>query len=181
MLFKYKYPKLTLLVLAIILAYILFRNPNVSGFVSGLGNLSYLGVFIAGLFFAFGFSAPFSVGFFITLNPENLILAGIIGGLGALLGDLFIFNLIKVSFKGEFNQINKTKAVKAARKFIKDSFGKKITYYLLLAFAGFFIASPLPDEVGVSLLAGLTNIKQGILAVISFTLNTLGIIVLLAI
>jgi uncharacterized membrane protein YdjX (TVP38/TMEM64 family) len=46
--------------------------------------------------------------------------------------------------------------------------------------AGFFIASPLPDEIGVSLLAGFTRIEEKKFALVSFALNTLGIIVLLA-
>jgi len=48
-----------LLVLAIILAYILFRNPFIQSYISHLGALSYLGIFIAGILFAFGFTAPF--------------------------------------------------------------------------------------------------------------------------
>lgn len=181
MLFKYKYPKLTLLVLAIILAYFLFKSPNVENFVSNLGSLSYFGIFIAGMLFSFGFTAPFAVGFFLVLKPENLIFAGVIGGLGAVLSDLFIFNLIKISFMDEFGRIKKEKLINGMEKFIRKEVGAKIYHYILFAVAGLIIASPLPDEIGVSLLAGLTHIKQEVLAVISFLLNTIGIIILLLI
>src|SRR3972149_8164207 len=81
--FTPKYPKLALLGLTIIIAYYLFTQPEVSSRISGLENLSYLGIFIAGLFFTFGFSTPFSIGFFIVSQPQNIFLAAIIGGIGA--------------------------------------------------------------------------------------------------
>ena len=62
-LIKFRYPKIAGLVFAIILAYIVFSNPIVEGFVTHLNSLSYLGMFIAGLLFSFGFTSPFSAGF----------------------------------------------------------------------------------------------------------------------
>jgi hypothetical protein len=181
MLFGYKYPKLTGLVLAIILAYVIFSNPFVAGFISGLGNWGYLGVFITGLFFSFGFTSPFAAGFFITLNPGNIWLAAFLGGFGAMLSDLFIFNIIRFSFMDEFKRLERTKVLKRVEHYFENGLAKKIKIYLLYVFAGFLIASPLPDEAGVIILAGLSRIKQSTLAVISLICNTLGILVLLLI
>jgi hypothetical protein len=77
--FHFQYRKLSILVIAAILAYIIFRNPNVQGFVASLGQLEYFGVFIAGMFFTFGFTTPFAVGFFVILNPANPLLVACIG------------------------------------------------------------------------------------------------------
>ena len=41
------------------------------------------------------------------------------------------------------------------------------------------IATPLPDEMGVSMLAGLTTIKPWRLAIISFILHALAVSVIL--
>jgi hypothetical protein len=179
-LIKFRYPKIAGLVLAIILAYIVFSNPIVEGFVTHLNSLSYLGLFIAGLLFSFGFTSPFSAGFFITLNPSNVLIAGIIGGAGALIADLVIFGLVRFSFKDEFQRLEKTKLMQKTARLIEKSFGHKIRMYLMYTIAGIFIASPLPDEAGIIMLAGLTKIKVGILAVISFILNTIGILILLS-
>jgi len=46
-------------------------------------------------------------------------------------------------------------------------------------FAGFVIASPLPDEIGVSLLAGTTKISTRTFAILSYFLNTAGIFIVL--
>jgi len=43
------------------------------------------------------------------------------------------------------------------------------------------IATPLPDEFGVGVLAGMTTIKPKILATISFLLHTITISILLGI
>jgi len=168
-----------LLILAIILAYIFFGNPSIQNYISHLGALSYAGIFIAGIFFAFGFTAPFSVGFFINLDPSNIWLAGIVGGLGALIADLIIFSTIKISFEDEFKRLRNSNTIVKITKLIEKSFTEKIKVYLMYAFAGILIASPLPDEAGVIMLAGLTKISAKSLALISFILNTLGIIILL--
>ena len=60
--FHFHYPKLGILALLIIIAYIVFRNPYAQDFVASLGALEYIGVFIAGIFFTFGFTTPFAAG-----------------------------------------------------------------------------------------------------------------------
>jgi len=178
-LFNFKYPKIMLFVLAIVLAYILFGNPFIQDSISHLGALRYFGIFIAGVFFAFGFTAPFSIGFFITLNPSNIWIAGIIGGFGALVSDLIIFNTIRISFKDEFKRLRNSKSFVKIKVLINRSLNERVKVYLMYAFAGILIASPLPDEIGVTMLAGLTKISTKMLATISFFLNTLGIVILL--
>lgn len=178
-LFNFKYPKIVILILMIVLAYLVFRNPSIQQTISHLGNFGYLSIFIAGIFFAFGFTAPFSVGFFISLNPSNIWIAGIIGGLGALFADLLIFSTIRISFEREFKRLKNSKYFKKITGLINRNISHKIKIYLMYAFAGILIASPLPDEAGVTMLAGLTKISTRSLAIISLILNTLGIIILL--
>jgi uncharacterized membrane protein YdjX (TVP38/TMEM64 family) len=57
----------------------------------------------------------------------------------------------------------------------------RFRHYLVYAFAGLIIASPLPDELGVALLAGFTHIKPWKFAIISYVCNTLGILIMLLI
>lgn len=180
-LFKFKYPKILGLFLAIVVAYVLFNDPKIADYISHLGNWGYIGVFIAGILFSFGFTAPFAVGFFLNLSPNNILLAGIIGGLGALTADVMIFKMIKFSFEDEFLKIKKTKTLKKITEFIRTKIGYKIEIYMLYVFAGIVIASPLPDEIGVIMLAGITKIKIMTLTIISFILNTIGITILIII
>lgn len=180
-LFKLKYPKTILLILCIFAAYIIFSNSAITEIISHSGSFGYLGSFIAGLFFSFGFTTPFSIGYFLQLNPENILVNALIGGFGAMISDLFIFSVIRFSFLDEFNKLEKTKPIKYISNLIDKSFGHKIKSYLLYIFAGIIIASPLPDEVGVTMLAGLSKIKPISLGILSFIFNSLGILIILLI
>ena len=93
---------------------------------------------------------------------------------------MLIFHFIRFSFMDEFLRLERTKTFKGIAYLFDEVFHKKARMYLLYAFAGIVIASPLPDEMGVMMLAGLTKIKAGKLAIISFILNSLGILILLA-
>jgi len=178
-LFHFKYPKIFLFLLAIVLAYYLFKTPWIIELFSKIDEFNYFGVFIFGVLFSLGFTAPFSVGFFVTLNPENILITGLIGGLGAMISNILIFHFIRFSFKDEIEELENEEISKEVDSIITKTFGTKIKHYLIYAFAGFAIASPLPNEVGDLMMASIKRINALTLAVISFILSTIGIIVLL--
>jgi hypothetical protein len=106
---KFKYLKLTAFVALIVIAYFIFKNPVIAGFISNLNSFGNFGALIAGFFYSFGFTSPLSAGFFLTLRTENIIFTGAIGGVGAMFADLFIFKFVKISFKDEFERLKKEK------------------------------------------------------------------------
>lgn len=173
-LFAFKYPKLLLLTATIILSYYLFSLPQVKDFVLNLDQFNYLSDFIAGIFFSFGFTTPLSIGYFVTTYSESIFLTSIIAGIGSMIGDMVIFKTIKISFMDEFKELERKKAIKKIEKIVENNKHVLIRHYLLYIFAGLILATPLPDELGVSMLAGLTTIKPKIFAVISFLLHTIG-------
>lgn len=173
-LFKFRYPKILILIIVMVASYFIFKSPQIMQYLSGLEKYHYFGIFISGMLLVFGFTAPLAIGLFVAINPSNIFLAAIIGGLGATLGDLFIFNIIRISFMDEFKKIEKTKLIKEIEK-DADYFGAKPRHYFMYAFAGLMIASPLPDEVGIAMLSGLGKINQKALAILAFILHTLAI------
>ena len=184
MLFKFKYSKLTLFLIAIILALVIFSNPEYKNFALSFKG-SYLGIFVAGFFFSLAFPAPFSTGFFITLNPVNIPISALVASLGAVLSNMLIFYFINFSFKKEIEsfekKIEQDYLVKKIELDIRKIFNKKIRHYLLYAFAGFLIASPLPNEAGNIILAGIHRIKGTLVAVLSLILSFIGIAILMSI
>jgi len=189
MLFGYKYPKLTGLAIAIVLAYVIFSNPAVADFVSKIENVGYIGIFFAGMLLPLGFTAPFAVGLLVTLNVENVLVFSLIAGFGAMLSDFLIFYFIRLSFTDEIRRLERTRMMKDVEREVNELDGIAIHYhiikhfkiYLMYVFAGFIIASPLPDEVGVAMLAGFTKIRQDVFIPMSFLLHTLGVFILLSI
>lgn len=177
----FKYPKLLLMIILILFAYSLFTRPFISEWIETFNSFSYFGVFIAGILIAFGFSAPFGIGLLIKLNLSNVLLATILGGIGGMIVDLIIFKTAKLSFMDEFKRLEKTKVIKKIEDIVKKNKHVVVVHYLLYIFAGLLIATPLPDEIGISMLAGLTTIKPVPLAIISFLLHSLFIFLMLLI
>jgi hypothetical protein len=179
--FAFKYPKLLLMLLLIGLAYLLFSMPFISTWIKSFNSLGDFGVFISGAMTSFGFTTPFGVGLLTKISHNNLIIAALIGGIGATLADLLIFKTIKFSFTDEFKKLEKTKVIKEIEGIVKNNKHVLIKHYLLYIFAGIVIASPLPDEFGVSMLAGIATIKTLNLAIIGFLLHAFAIFLLLLI
>lgn len=178
-LFNFRFPKLLIFVICVIAAYLIFRNPVVYDWASKLGGESYLWIFFFGVLFSFGFTTPFAVGFFVSAQPDSIFLAMIIGGFGALLADMLIFKLIRFSFMDEFELLNKTSAIQEIEHIVKKNLGVRIVHYLIFAIAGLVLASPLPDELGVAMLAGMVSAKPKVIGLLSFVFNSLGILIML--
>ncbi len=173
---KIKYPKLLLLIITFIVAYIIFYERNIPIFYDILFSLGYVGTLIAGIFFTYGFTAaPATIFLILLAQNENIFLSALIGGFGAMIGDYLIFKLIRHSFHDEIEKLRNEKII----KHINKKSPSVIKKYLLPVIAGFIIASPLPDEMGVALLATSKIISSRIFFVISFALNTTGIFVIL--
>ena len=177
--FAFKYPKLFLLTICMILTYYLFSTGLISGVVEKFRELGPLGIFLSGVMTAFGFTAPLGIGLLSKINPSNILLATLIGTIGATVTDLLIFHTIKFSFSDELKQLEKTKTVKEIEKIVKKNKHVKVAHYLLYILAGIIIVTPLPEELGISMLAGLTTINPIKFAITSFCIHGLAILFIL--
>ena len=174
---RIKYPKFTLLLFSFFVAYLLFSWRSSLPFQDVLLTLGYPSAFLIGLLFSYGFTTSTAIVFLLMLAKDyNIFLFGLIAGMGALTSDLLIFTFIRSSFTDEIKEISNEKPVKKLRHMIHGHLKK----YLLPVLAGFIIASPLPDEIGVCLLAA-SKISPRVFSLLSYLLNTLGIIAILAI
>jgi len=175
---KLKHSRVLLLLFSIIFAYLLFKSRNYQPFHNLLLSFGYLGAFFAGLLYTYGFTAaPATAILLILAKEQNIILAGFIAGLGALIGDLTIFKFIRFVFQDEFKKLSKQRIFNHS----KNKIIKKLKKYIIIILAGFIISSPLPDEIGVSLLAGATPISTKIFSIFSYIFNTIGIFIILII
>lgn len=180
---KIKYPRILLFIVVLILTYFLFTGNEFILIKELLLSLGYFGAFIAGIMFVYGFTSPIATGILIVLASSlNIWIAGFIAGFGAVLGDLIIFRFIRSSFKEELDLLKQERIFIRVRDLIPEKFRKsKLKEYLILIFAGFLIASPLPDEFGVSLLAMSETVSEWKFMILSYILNTFGIFVILGI
>ncbi len=79
----------------------------------------------------------------------------------------------------EIKELKRTKMLHKIRKMIYSNKHVLVRHYMLYVFAGIVIATPLPDAIGISMLAGLTSIKSLKLTIISFILHTSVILLIL--
>ena len=173
---KIKYPKFLLLVLTFMLAYLLFYHRTYEPFHDFVASLSYIGTFISGALYVYGFTAaPATALLLILAKEQNIILASLVGGLGALIGDLIIFSAIRHAFADEIEKLFEEEIV----RYIHSKMPSLIKRYLVPAAACFIIASPLPDEIGIALFAASKNISLRVFSAFSYILNTIGIFVIL--
>lgn len=174
------YPKLITLFVSIIAAYVLFKAGIFDELPKIFHGKGYISVFIAGLLFAYGFTAPFAVGALVAIAPEiNVFVGALIAGMGAFISDVLIFSFVKMSFSDEFEKLKVSRFIFWLKEKFDGHFSEEVRKYLLWIFAGFLIASPLPDEFGVTLLSGFTQMNQKVFYLLAYSLNTIGIFLIL--
>ncbi len=163
--------------LGLALAFFLYRLESFHSLLLSLGELGYIGAFIAGMLFVVSFTAVSGAIILLVLaeqlNPAYLAL---IAGAGAVAGDLFIFRFVKDELFNEVLPIFN----KFGGKHLKVIFHTKYFSWSLPVIGALIIASPLPDEIGVSLI-GLSRMSTLSFLSLSFFLNSLGIFIVLTI
>jgi len=168
----WKYKNLTFLLLSLILAFFVLRNETLHSYLLHLGNFGYIGAFFAGMLFVSTFTvATGAIILLVLVETLSPIEIGLIAGLGAVTGDLIIFRFVKDDLSKEvkniYNKFDKN-------HHLKKLFRTKYFAWTLPVIGAIIIASPLPDEVGVSLME-ISKLKPYQFLVISFILNSIGI------
>lgn len=175
---RHRHQNLLFVFLGLLIAFSLSTLPQFNNFILHLGKLGYLSAFLAGMLFASTFTV--TVGGLILLALTQvlpLVVIVFLGGLGALFADILIFFFVRRQIENEIAPIYE--------HFFKHSHLKKILHtryfsWTLPVLGVFIIASPLPDELGVSLL-GLSAMNITEFSAISFLSHTLGILSIISV
>lgn len=174
-LMKIRYPKFLALLLTFIVVYFLFSWVDFRGSIGPTSSHGYLSAFVAGVLYVYGFTAAFGTGILLSL-PESIpaVPATALAAFGSLLGDLVIFRVIREYFGDEIMQISQTKTF----AWLSSNLPVSVRRYGMTVLGLAVIASPLPDELGVSLIAS-GRMSGRSFAILSFLLNAAGILVLI--
>ncbi len=179
---KIKYPKLSLFAVTVVVAiFILYEANSYDAFNNFVVSLGYIGTFFAGIFYAYGFTAaPATAVLLLLAGEQHLFFAVLTGGLGALLSDLLIFNFVRHSFLGEIRKLKEERFVKFIVRRFRSFFGR-FYKHVFPAIACLLISSPLPTEIGVTMMAGLRKISVKKFMVLAYFFHSLGILIILTI
>ena len=173
---RIKYPNITLFIASLALALVLSK-VGVFETLEGLGRLGYLGAFVSGLIFPFTFATPLAAaGFFYLGQAINIWTLIAIGSAGALVSDLLIFKFFKGGIFTELEDIwgkyenyekRRHHFSHVHRPHLIQLFHTRPFHFLSLFFAVLVLFSPLPDEIGLEMLA-YYHLKPQRLIILSF-------------
>ena len=166
---------LSIILVSILVAVILVKAHVITRLLDGIENLEWLGSFVAGLFFTSVFTtAPAIVALGEIARANSLWTTALFGAAGAVIGDMFIFSFMRDRFSEHLMELLKHEGM---GKRFRAVFRLRSFKWLTFLLAGLIIASPLPDEIGISLL-GFSKMKLSRFLVLSFVVNTIGILLI---
>jgi hypothetical protein len=166
---------LSIIFFSLLLTLVLVKTQALSTILSGAVGLKLFGSFIAGMFFTSVFTTVPAI---VTLGEisrhNSIFLTALFGALGALVGDLIIFSFIKDKLSEHLNSLlEHTNYWKRVKHILKLKYFRWGTFLL----GGLIIASPFPDELGISLM-GLSKMKTKSFILISVFFNFIGILLI---
>jgi hypothetical protein len=173
--FEWKHRNIIYFTISLLLAAYLVQTDIFHDAIAGLGSLNYVGSLFAGLGFSYAITSPFATISIYTLGKTlNPFYIAFIGAFGAMLSDYVIFRFFRDRLWKELNFVAKKEL---HIKFPRLSKVAKSRYlsHLIPAVAGLIIASPLPDEAAMLLLASVKYETKNVL-MLSYWLNFLGIL-----
>jgi len=168
----WKYKNLTFLFISLVIAFYILRNETLHSYLLHLGTVGYLGAFLAGMLFVSTFTVATGVIILLvlaeTLSPMEI---GLVAGLGAVVGDFLIFRFVK---DGLAKELKRFYHFFDGKNHFKKVLQSKYFSWTFPVVGAAMIASPLPDEIGISLM-GISKLKTYQFLLLSFVLNAVGI------
>jgi hypothetical protein len=172
----WKHKNSVLFIIGLVIAIIFSQIPWFKEFLGTLGTLGYLGAVIAGMLFVSTFTVATGAVILMTLaktlSPVEII---IFAAIGAVISDLLIFYFVKDEVEAEITPIYD----KITGSHLKKLLHTKYFGWTLPVLGALIIITPLPDELGVSLL-GMSEIKTGKFLLISGVSHTIGMFLLVS-
>jgi|GEM_PF-6254802 len=159
-------------IVTFIVVAIFLTTPEVGLLIENIGQQSGpLASFISGAFYSTSITAPAGAATIFFLGKvQHPVLIALIAAFGAAITDFILFKFIKRSASGSVEYI----AQHFKTRYRKT---RKTIRLLAIIAAGLVIASPLPDEIGVAILAAI-NFQVKRLFFMSYVLNFFGILAL---
>lgn len=174
---RYEYKHTTAALIAVVLVVLFLDSVVLTAILVWLEGLGYVGGFIAGVLSVSFFTAAPAVVLMVGLAPqlEPYWLALVIGT-GSTLGDWIALKFYDEKVFYELRPLFKKLCVPSLVRIMRHRF----TSWILFLAGAFIIATPIPDEVGLSLM-GISKFRRRYILFICFLLNTLGALTLILI
>ena len=168
--------KTIIFILSISLGWYLVKSGYLQNWVATVLPNMFVAEFIAGVLYTSFLTSPIAVAMLLVLAKEgNPIIIALLGGMGAVLGDLLIIKVFRDNYKSDVDNVSKQLRLRKITALLK----KFHLEFFIPLLGAIIIASPFPDEIGL-LMLGVSKLKYGEIAKISFALNSAGILLIVA-
>lgn len=186
--YQWKYHNILFLALSFVVAFYMLKNSQIVSFIEGLGIIGYPASIIGGILFSYGITTAPAIAILFNLSEtHNPILIALIGAIGSVIGNYMIFKFVRDNLLDEINTLSKE--MKTLTKPVSTLFfweelrvriwrtisRSKIWQMIIPVIAGFILASPLPDEIGVAIFGAVKFDPKKFFA-ISYILHFIGIL-----
>ncbi|MBI4095956.1 MAG: hypothetical protein HY438_03790 [DPANN group archaeon] len=159
--------KIGLIVSSLIIASLILTSEFVKNILNNLGEYGYIGTLIASSFYSDVFTVGPSAAILLLLSPtQNIFIFSTLGAFGAMFSDYVLFKIFGKTIGKSMVRLNGRIALKKHTLHIVRKLGPIVAFFIIL--------SPLPDELGLSILSILKYPDRKVL-VLSFAANWLGI------
>jgi len=168
---------LAIIALSVIIAVYIQISPtishNLTDYFSGLYFIP--AAFLMGFLFSLTFTAAISTSVFITLSEttHNPLLIALLGGFGSVVANSIIYKYLKEEIIYDIKFLEPQYAKRIAHKI----FHSKLFIGLIPYLSAILLVSPLPDEIGILMLAG-SNYRYTHFFLLSFLLHITGILII---
>ncbi|OGE84837.1 MAG: hypothetical protein A3J48_03430 [Candidatus Doudnabacteria bacterium RIFCSPHIGHO2_02_FULL_46_11] len=172
---KWQYKNTAFLIASLLVFFYFADSDFVQNTISRIGEMGYLGAFLAGMFFVSTFTvAPASVLLFFFAKTLPPIYVAVLAGAGAVIGDYIIFKFLKDKVFEEITPI----FLRLGGNHISRTLRTPYFAWFLPVLGAIIVASPIPDEIGIGLM-GISKMKNWQFLILSFVLNFIGIFIVI--
>jgi uncharacterized membrane protein YdjX (TVP38/TMEM64 family) len=173
---KHHYKNILFVCIGILAALGLSRVEAFHAALLHLGTFGYIGAFLTGMLFVSTFTVPTGMLMLLILAERYTpIEISLIAGVGAVLSDVLIFYFVRDNLAKELEDLYK----QFGGSHLTHIFHSKHFRWTLPVVGAIIIATPLPDELGVSLLS-ISKMKLPQFILTSFCLHSLGIFLIVS-
>lgn len=170
--FKHISYDISIIALSILVAVLLVRSHIIQDTLSQSAEYGHVGAFVAGMFFTSAFTtAPAIATLGEISHTQGIVETALWAALGSVIGDMLIFRFVRDRMALHLSELLPHK--RRTRR-LAHILRMRFFRYLTFLAGGLIIASPLPDELGISLL-GLSKMREVYFVPLSFAFNFFGI------
>lgn len=168
--------RLFLFLISLAVGIFILRSPQLHEVITHLGNFAYIGIVIVGFFVVMTFTVIPSLAVLLTLSETvHPVLLSLLAGVGGMCGDYLLMRY----FRSETDQLLADKTLRN-HLFLKRVVRSRIFHWIAPLIGAIIVASPFPDEIGVTLL-GISKLETKKFLPLVFVLDTVGIFLIITI